>query len=82
SNAGIMEDLYMQKDILILLFNLIDFNHSGFISRNEFSDVVRLLLYNENGSDHVNEADIEELSSAMDLDRNGKIDINEFLGKI
>ncbi|CAF3697493.1 unnamed protein product [Rotaria sp. Silwood1] len=82
SNAGIMEDLYMQKDMLILLFNLIDFNHSGFISRNEFSDVVRLLLYNENGSDHVNEADIEELSSAMDLDRNGKIDINEFLGKI
>ncbi|CAF4261380.1 unnamed protein product [Rotaria sp. Silwood2] len=82
SNLGIMEDLYMWKDMLMLLFNLIDFNHSGFISRNEFSDCVKLLLYGENGNGDVNEAYIEELSSAMDLDKNGKIDINEFLGKI
>ncbi|CAF5125323.1 unnamed protein product, partial [Rotaria sp. Silwood1] len=79
SNTGIMEDLYMWKDMLILLFNLIDFNHSGFISRNEFSDCVKLLLYGENGNGDVNEAYIEELSSAMDLDKNGKIDVNEFL---
>ncbi|CAF5032123.1 unnamed protein product, partial [Rotaria sp. Silwood1] len=31
TNAGIMEDLYMWKDMLILLFNLIDFNHSGIV---------------------------------------------------
>ncbi|CAF1220604.1 unnamed protein product [Rotaria sordida] len=79
SNPGIMEDLYMWKDMLMLLFNLIDYNHSGFISRNEFSDVVKLLLRGENGTGDVNEAYIEELSSAMDLDKNGKIDINEFL---
>ena len=24
-----MEDLYMWKDILMVLFNLIDYNHSG-----------------------------------------------------
>ncbi|CAF0929609.1 unnamed protein product [Adineta steineri] len=79
SNTGIMEDLYMWKDMLLTLFNLIDYNHSGFISRNEFADVIKLILHGENGTDEVNEAYIDELSSAMDFDKNGKIDINEFL---
>lgn len=70
----------MWKDILMILFNLIDYNHSGFISRNEFADVMKLVLHGENGSE-VNDDYIEELSGAMDFDRNGKIDMNEFLGK-
>ncbi|CAF4197975.1 unnamed protein product, partial [Rotaria magnacalcarata] len=78
-NSGIMEDLYVCKDLLIRLFNLIDQDHSGFISLNEFSDVLKLLLYDGNDTDGVNEANIAELSSAMDLDKNGRIDINEFL---
>ncbi|CAF0789305.1 unnamed protein product [Rotaria sordida] len=82
SNSGIMEDLYTWKDLLIRLFHLIDQDHSGFISPNEFSDVLKLLLYDENDTGDINEAYIEELSSAMDLDKNGQIDINEFLGKI
>jgi len=74
-----MEDLYMRKDMLMILFNLIDYNHSGFISRNEFADVMNLVLRDEN-TPNVNEKYIEELSLAMDFDRNGKIDANEFLG--
>lgn len=53
----------------------------GFISRNEFSDIIKLILYGENGTGDVNEAYVEELTSAMDFDKNGKIDFNEFLGK-
>jgi Ca2+-binding EF-hand superfamily protein len=53
----------------------------GFISRNEFSDVIKLILYDENGKGDVNDAYIEELALAMDFDKNGKIDINEFLGR-
>ncbi|CAM4754238.1 unnamed protein product [Rotaria magnacalcarata] len=79
SNAGIMEDLYMRKDMLLALFNLIDYNHSGFISRNEFADIIKLILDGENGTDDVNDAYIAELTSAMDFDKNGKIDFNEFL---
>ncbi|CAF1092757.1 unnamed protein product [Rotaria sordida] len=79
SNSGIMEDLYMWKDLLMRLFNLIDQDHSGFISPNEFADILKVLLCDENNSDGINEAYIEELSSAMDLDKNGRIDINEFL---
>ncbi|CAF4049213.1 unnamed protein product [Rotaria sp. Silwood2] len=82
SHVGIMEDLYMWKDTLMALFNLIDSDHSGFISRNEFSDVLKLLFYGENGSNNVNQAYIEEVISAMDFDKDGKIDVNEFLGKI
>lgn len=74
-----MEDLYAWKDMLMVLFNIIDYNHSGFISRNEFSDVMKLILLNENNNGQVNDAYIDELASAMDLDKNGKIDMNEFL---
>jgi len=76
-----MEDLYMWKDMLLALFNLIDYNHSGFISRNEFADIIKLMLEGENGTADVNDAYIEELTAAMDFDKNGKIDFNEFLGK-
>ena len=98
ANTGIMEDLYMWKDVLLVLFNLIDYNHSGnvclilvfiyniykigFISRNEFADVIKLMLHGEDGTGDVSDAYIDELSAAMDFDKNGKIDINEFLGKI
>lgn len=76
-----MEDLYMWKDMLMVLFNMIDFNHSGFISRNEFADVIKLILREESGTENVDESYVDELSSAMDFDKNGKIDVNEFLGK-
>jgi Ca2+-binding EF-hand superfamily protein len=55
----------------------------GFISRNEFSDVVKLILHGENDTDeNANDAYVEELTAAMDFDKNGKIDVNEFLGTI
>ncbi|CAF4679781.1 unnamed protein product [Rotaria socialis] len=79
SHAGIMEDLYMSKDVLMTLFNLIDSDHSGFISRDRFSDFIKLLLDRENGTGDVNQGYIDEVMSAMDLDKNGKIDVNEFL---
>jgi hypothetical protein len=53
----------------------------GFISRNEFADIIKLILHGENGGEDVNDAYIEELTSAMDFDKNGKIDFNEFLGR-
>lgn len=54
----------------------------GFISRSEFADVIKLLLHGEHGNGEVNQAYVDELCSAMDFDKNGKIDMNEFLGRI
>ena len=69
----------MNYFILISIYNLYKI---GFISRNEFADVVRLILHEEDGAGDVNQTYIDELTSAMDFDKNGKIDVNEFLGKI
>ncbi len=63
----------------IFIYKLIEI---GFISRNEFADIIKLILYGENGTGDVNDAYIEELTLAMDFDKNGKIDFNEFLGKL
>ncbi|CAF4937115.1 unnamed protein product, partial [Rotaria sp. Silwood1] len=79
THTGIMEDLYMWKDTLMTLFNLIDSDHSGFISRDEFCDVLKLIFYGENGNNDVSQTYIEEVISAMDFDKDGKIDVNEFL---
>lgn len=91
-----MEDLYMWKDVLMALFNLIDSDHSGrilccfryftlyiigYITREELADVIKLVTYDENVINEVNQAYVEEIISAMDFDKNGKIDMNEFLGK-
>ncbi|CAF4704313.1 unnamed protein product, partial [Rotaria sp. Silwood2] len=79
SHTGIMKVVYMSKDLLMVLFNLIDFDHSSFISRDEFSYVIKLLLDGENGTGDVNQAYVEELTCTIDLDKYGKIDVNEFL---
>lgn len=60
---------------------LVFFFKIGFISRNEFADIIKLIVYGETGTGDVNDAYIEELTAAMDFDKNGKIDFNEFLGK-
>ncbi|CAF4903370.1 unnamed protein product [Rotaria sp. Silwood2] len=54
SHTGIMKVVYMSKDLLMVLFNLIDFDHSSFIRRDEFSYVVNLLLGDEQGIGDVN----------------------------
>ncbi|CAF4093486.1 unnamed protein product, partial [Rotaria magnacalcarata] len=82
SHTGIMEDLYMWKDTLLMLFNLIDSNHSGFINAEEFADIIKLLLSDEDGAGNVSQKYIDELCSAIDLDGNGRIDANEFLDKV
>ncbi|CAF3561485.1 unnamed protein product [Rotaria sordida] len=74
---GIMEDLYSLKDMLTALFNLIDQNHSGFINRNELAEIIKL-LFNDDYPGRVTDAFIDEICSAMDINKDGAIDINEF----
>lgn len=53
-------------------------NITGFINQSELSDAMKHLFDTETD---VDQTYIEELISAMALNKNGKVNFNEFLGK-
>ncbi|CAF4507607.1 unnamed protein product, partial [Rotaria sp. Silwood2] len=50
----------------------------GFINRNELAEIIKL-LFNDDHPGQVTDAFIDEICSAMDINKDGAIDINEFL---
>lgn len=78
SNSQIMENLYQWKDILAAIFKLIDTNNSGSINRQEFSEVIKFLMKHENIRCSNLDDYVDELTNAIDLDGNGRIDFDEF----
>ena len=54
----------------------------GFINIEEFAQIIKLLLSDDYDDGNLSQEYIDELCSAMDIDGNGRIDANEFLGKI
>lgn len=76
-----MENLYQWKDILAAIFKLIDTNNSGSINRQEFSEVIKFLMKHENIRCSNLDDYVDELTNAIDLDGNGRIDFDEFFGK-
>ncbi|KAL4843455.1 hypothetical protein H8958_013206 [Nasalis larvatus] len=75
--SSLLETLYRNRSNLETIFRIIDSDHSGFISLDEFRQTWKLL------SSHMNiditENCICDLARSIDFNKDGHIDINEFL---
>jgi len=75
---GLSETIYRNKDALYTVFRIIDKDCSGFISKEEFEEACRV-LNNFNDQEDTPNSSISDLAKALDINKDGKIDFNEFL---
>ncbi|XP_056146741.1 serine/threonine-protein phosphatase with EF-hands 2-like [Lampris incognitus] len=77
SNASILETMYKNHSNLETIFRIIDTDHSGLISFEEFRQTWKLL------SSHlkveVTDEAMADLAQSIDFNKDGNIDINEFM---
>ncbi|XP_014906819.1 serine/threonine-protein phosphatase with EF-hands 2 isoform X1 [Poecilia latipinna] len=77
SDTSIMETMYKNHSNLETIFRIIDTDHSGLISFEEFRQTWKLL------SSHlkmeISDKAITDLAQSMDFNKDGSIDINEFM---
>ncbi|XP_058522705.1 serine/threonine-protein phosphatase with EF-hands 2 [Ochotona princeps] len=75
--SSLLETLYRNRSNLETIFRIIDSDHSGFISLDEFRQTWKLF------SSHMNISSTDDcicdLVRSIDFNRDGRIDINEFL---
>ncbi|CAF0704316.1 unnamed protein product [Brachionus calyciflorus] len=77
-DENISESLYRHKDILESIFRAIDKDHSGQISKTEFRDCCKLINHHDPTA-MFSDSSIEDMANTMDLDKDGFINLNEFL---
>ncbi|XP_051533665.1 serine/threonine-protein phosphatase with EF-hands 2-like [Myxocyprinus asiaticus] len=77
ANTSLLETLYKHHSNLETIFRMIDTDHSGLISFEEFHQTWKLL------SSHlqmdISDKAITDLAESIDFNKDGSIDINEFL---
>ncbi|MBN3285913.1 PPE2 phosphatase, partial [Polyodon spathula] len=74
---SLVETLYRYRTDLEIIFNMIDKDHSGLISMEEFRQTWR--LFSSHLHTHVDDAAIDDLARSIDFNKDGSIDFNEFL---
>lgn len=74
---SLVETLYRYRTDLEIIFNMIDKDHSGLISIEEFRQTWR--LFSSHLHVHVDNAAIDDLAHSIDFNKDGSIDFNEFL---
>uniref|UniRef100_A0A452SLE2 Serine/threonine-protein phosphatase with EF-hands 1 n=1 Tax=Ursus americanus TaxID=9643 RepID=A0A452SLE2_URSAM len=77
AQSTLIETLYRYRSDLQIIFNVIDSDHSGLISMEEFRAMWK--LFNSHYSIHIDDFQVDELAERMDLNKDGSIDFNEFL---
>lgn len=75
--SAIIETLYRYRSDLQIIFNVIDSDHSGLISMEEFHSMWK--LFSSHYHVHIDDSQVDELAERMDLNKDGSIDFNEFL---
>ncbi|KAK9876632.1 hypothetical protein WA026_014011 [Henosepilachna vigintioctopunctata] len=75
--ATVAETLYKNRQNLEAIFRIIDKDNSGYINREEFHEACELIKEYLPASNSMEQ--MEELCGLMDLNKDGLIDLNEFL---
>ncbi|XP_062964530.1 serine/threonine-protein phosphatase with EF-hands 2 [Cynocephalus volans] len=75
--SSLLETLYRNRYDLETIFRIIDSDHSGFISLDEFRQTWKLFSSHMNVD--VTDDCIYDLARSIDFNKDGQIDINEFL---
>ncbi|XP_030372419.1 serine/threonine-protein phosphatase rdgC isoform X4 [Scaptodrosophila lebanonensis] len=73
----VMDALYANKSSLVTIFNIIDADNSGEITLDEFETAIDLLVAHMPGV--YSKEEMLEKCRMMDLNGDGKVDLNEFL---
>ncbi|XP_074843905.1 serine/threonine-protein phosphatase with EF-hands 1 [Carettochelys insculpta] len=74
---ALVETLYRYRTDLEVIFNIIDKDHSGLISTEEFRQIWK--LFNSHLKIDVDDKSIDRLAHSIDFNKDGSIDFNEFL---
>ncbi|XP_029025921.1 serine/threonine-protein phosphatase with EF-hands 2-like isoform X2 [Betta splendens] len=77
SDTSILETMYKNHSNLETIFRIIDTDHSGLISFEEFRQTWKLL--SSHLKTEISEKAIADLAQSIDFNKDGSIDINEFL---
>ncbi|XP_019610946.2 serine/threonine-protein phosphatase with EF-hands 1 [Rhinolophus sinicus] len=75
--SALIETLYRYRSDLQIIFDVIDTDHSGLISMEEFHSMWK--LFSSHYQVHIDDYQVNELAERMDLNKDGSIDFNEFL---
>ncbi|XP_007956574.1 serine/threonine-protein phosphatase with EF-hands 1 [Orycteropus afer afer] len=76
-HSTIIETVYRYRFDLHIIFDVIDTDHSGFISVDQFRAMWK--LFKTHCGVRVDDSQVDELTSKMDLNKDGSIDFKEFL---
>jgi len=76
-DVTVVDVLYRNKTSLEAIFRIIDKDSSGYISMEEFSDACDLL--STHLTSPIPHQQMAEMAKCMDMNKDGKIDLNEFL---
>lgn len=77
-NAQLTETIYRQRKTLETIFRILDTDNSGVLSTEELREGCALLT-KHTGAIPMSEKDLDDLVDAMDMNRDGSINFNEFL---
>ncbi|CAO2639345.1 Serine/threonine-protein phosphatase with EF-hands 2 [Lemmus lemmus] len=75
--SSLLEKLYRNRSNLETIFRVIDSDHSGFISLDEFRQTWK--LFSSHMNIDITDDNICALARSIDFNKDGRIDINEFL---
>ncbi|XP_036384634.1 serine/threonine-protein phosphatase with EF-hands 2-like [Megalops cyprinoides] len=77
AHQSLLETMYRHHSNLETIFRIIDTDHSGLISLEEFSQTWKLL--SSHLKTEISDEAISDLAESIDFNKDGSIDINEFM---